>query len=104
MSGETRSEPSSQTIALERIDSAPFQIRERIEERPLRELAASMRRCGLLKPIVVRPKGERVEVVAGERTARRSRSSVRARLRTCGPRSTWIKRRSRGASACTRRR
>ncbi len=70
MSGETRPEPSSQTVALDRIDSAPFQIRESIDENRLRELAKSMERCGLLQPIVVRPKGERFEVVAGERRFR----------------------------------
>jgi len=70
MSGETRPEPSSQTLALEWIDSAPFQIRERIDEGRLRELASSMERCGLLQPILVRRKGERFEIVAGERRFR----------------------------------
>jgi len=43
MSGETHPEPSWQTLALERIDSAPFQIRQSIDEEGLRELATSAR-------------------------------------------------------------
>ena len=70
MSGETSAEPSFQVLALERIDSAPFQIRQRIDEEPLRELASSMKRQGLLQPVVVRRKGERFELVAGEQRFR----------------------------------
>jgi len=70
MSDEKKSEPSFQIIRIERIDSAPLQIRQTIDEDALRALASSMQHVGLLQPIVVRPKGERVEVVAGERRFR----------------------------------
>ena len=72
MEGETNPEPSWQTLALERIDSAPFQIRQSIDEEGLRELASSMKQQGLLQPVVVRRKGERLELVAGERTSART--------------------------------
>jgi len=70
MSDEKKSEPWFQIIRIERIDSAPFQIRQTIDEDALRALASSMQHVGLLQPILVRPKGERVEVVAGERRFR----------------------------------
>ena len=70
MSDEKKSEPSFQIIRIERIDSAPFQIRQTIDEDALRALASSMQHVGLLQPILVRPKGERMEVVAGERRFR----------------------------------
>ncbi len=66
MAGETRSEPSSQTVPLELIDSAPFQIRP-VDEEEVRSLAASMKERGLLEPVLVRRRGERFQVVAGER-------------------------------------
>ena len=53
-----------------RIDSAPFQIRQTIDEDALCELASSMHQAGLLQPILVRSKGERFEIVAGERRFR----------------------------------
>src|SRR5215831_11163215 len=70
MSGETNAEPSFQVLPLERIDSAPFQIRQSIDEERVRELASSMGQQGLLQPILVRRKGERFELVAGERRFR----------------------------------
>ena len=42
MPGETRPQPSSEGLALERIHSARFQLRESIEEEPLRELDAEV--------------------------------------------------------------
>src|SRR5262249_16460097 len=70
MSGETNPEPSFQVLALERIDSAPFQIRQSIAEEGVGEVGTSMKQEGLLQPILVRVKGERFEVVAGERRFR----------------------------------
>ncbi len=70
MSVERKGEPSFQTISIERIDSAPFQIRQSIDADSLRELASSMQQVGLLQPILVRPKEDRFEIVAGERRFR----------------------------------
>ncbi len=73
MSDERKGEPSLQTIPIERVDSALFQIRQTIDEDRLRELASSMQQVGLLQPIFVRPKGDRFEIVAGERRVRAAR-------------------------------
>lgn len=45
----------------------PFQPRSRVEEGPLKELAASIEASGLLQPVVVRPNGSHYELIAGER-------------------------------------
>ena len=57
-------------IPLDRIDPSPDNPRKDFEEEPLAQLAASIAEQGLLQPIVVRPKGERFEIVAGERRYR----------------------------------
>ncbi len=54
-------------IAVELIDPCPDQPRQRMAPRPLEELIASVREHGILQPIRVRPRGERFEIVAGER-------------------------------------
>jgi ParB family chromosome partitioning protein len=45
----------------------PYQPRTRMDEAPLDELVASMQASGLLQPIVVRPKANGYELIAGER-------------------------------------
>ena len=45
----------------------PYQPRTRMDEAPLEELVASMQTSGLLQPIVVRPKANGYELIAGER-------------------------------------
>lgn len=57
-------------IPLADIDPSPDNPRKDFEEEPLAQLAASIAEQGLLQPIVVRPKGERFEIVAGERRYR----------------------------------
>ncbi len=49
------------------IDPNPLQPRTRFDEVKLQELAESISSTGLVQPIVVRRKGERFEIVAGER-------------------------------------
>jgi ParB family chromosome partitioning protein len=44
-----------------------FQPRREFAEGPLSELAASIREQGIVQPIVVTPRGEKLEIVAGER-------------------------------------
>jgi len=44
-----------------------FQPRREFAEGPLAELAASIREQGIVQPIVVTPRGEKLEIVAGER-------------------------------------
>lgn len=57
-------------ISLTDIDPSPDNPRKEFEEEPLAQLAASIAEQGLLQPIVVRPKGGRFEIVAGERRYR----------------------------------
>lgn len=48
----------------------PYQPRTRVDEGPLDELVASIQASGLLQPVVVRPKGNGYELIAGERRLR----------------------------------
>ncbi len=45
----------------------PYQPRTRMDEESLDELVASIQASGLLQPVVVRPKGNGYELIAGER-------------------------------------
>lgn len=60
------------------IEPNPEQPRTRFSEQALDELAASITSNGIVQPIVVRKRGERYQIVAGER---RWRASQRAGLR-----------------------
>lgn len=57
-------------LPLSAIRPNPHQPRRRFSQEGLEELAASIREKGLLQPLVVRPKGEGYELVAGERRLR----------------------------------
>lgn len=49
------------------IDSNPYQPRTVFHEAALQELVTSIQEHGVLQPIIVRPKGERYQLVSGER-------------------------------------
>ncbi len=68
MSKTPHSEPHyiQGVIDLQKIDPSPYQHRRHFDEDKLRELAASIQREGLIEPIVVRPKRDRYELIAGE--------------------------------------
>lgn len=51
--------------------------RQTFDEKKLKELAASIKEHGIIQPIVVRPVGNKYEIVAGECRARVARMSVR---------------------------
>lgn len=57
-------------VSLSLIRPNPFQPRTGFDEDSLDELAGSIRRNGLLQPLVVRPAGSGWEIVAGERRLR----------------------------------
>ncbi|WP_038055025.1 ParB/RepB/Spo0J family partition protein [Thermus amyloliquefaciens] len=57
-------------LPLSAIRPNPHQPRRRFSQEGLEELAASIREKGLLQPLLVRPKGEGYELVAGERRLR----------------------------------
>ncbi len=71
--------PGLERIQLTLIDPNPFQPRRELPESGLEELANSIRSSGVLQPILVRPAGDRYQLVAGER---RWRASKRAGVDT----------------------
>ncbi len=58
--------PASE-IAAALIDANPWQPRSIVHDADLAELAASLEAHGLVQPIVVRAKGERYQLIAGQR-------------------------------------
>jgi len=67
----TPSERRIYRIELKRISPNPDQPRREFDENSVRELAASIRSCGLLSPLLVRRKpGGEYELIAGERRLR----------------------------------
>jgi ParB family chromosome partitioning protein len=61
-----REEPA--TMRVEQLQRGRYQPRTRMDENSLQELAASIRKQGLMQPILVRPvDGGRYEIIAGER-------------------------------------
>jgi len=57
--------PQIRMIAIDRIDPSPQQARTELGN--MKELMASIKAKGILEPILVRPKGNRYEIIAGER-------------------------------------
>ncbi|HSX01584.1 MAG TPA: ParB N-terminal domain-containing protein, partial [Candidatus Saccharimonas sp.] len=71
--GERKSSDTLREIDLGLIDPNPHQPRTYFDEAELEALAASIRIHGVLQPVVATPKGERFELVAGERRVRASK-------------------------------
>ena len=74
---ETRGGPTAHEIAVDRITPSPFQPRRAFDEIKIAELAGSIRNQGIIQPLVVRPKGDGFELIAGER---RWRAAMQAGL------------------------
>ena len=68
--------PIGRLIAIDQIDPNPNQPRQVMGD--LSELIASIGEKGILEPLVVRPRGGRFQIVAGER---RYQAAVQAGLR-----------------------
>jgi len=64
-------------IDIELIEPSPYQPRTRFREEALDELARSIQSSGIIQPLVVRPIGNRFQLIAGER---RWRAAQRAGL------------------------
>ena len=64
-------------LAVDQIDPNPFQPRRIFDADEIAALADSLRQHGMLQPILVRPAGDRYQVIAGER---RLRAAVEAHL------------------------
>jgi ParB family chromosome partitioning protein len=70
---EKKVEPN-RDIAIESIDGNPFQPRTTFDEESLEELAASIRKLGIVQPLTVREiSGGRYQLIAGERRLRAAR-------------------------------
>jgi ParB family transcriptional regulator, chromosome partitioning protein len=67
-------------LALDAIDPNPAQPRRRFDPAALAQLADSIRRHGVLQPVVVRRVGDRYELVVGERRWRAAREAGLERL------------------------
>ena len=61
---------SAARIPVARIDPNPAQPRTRFDDDALRRLADSIRKDGLLQPVLVRPNGDRYTLIVGERRLR----------------------------------
>src|SRR5918995_2808034 len=72
----TKVEASSE-VAVDQISPSPFQPRRSFDETKIEELASSIRNQGIIQPLVVRPKGDQFELIAGER---RWRAAIKAGL------------------------
>jgi ParB family chromosome partitioning protein len=65
---ESQGETQSVTeLSLDLIGPNPDQPRTDLDDEAIRELAESLRRVGLLQPIIVRPLGDQYQIIAGER-------------------------------------
>jgi ParB family chromosome partitioning protein len=78
---EAKAEPSQDNspkqVAVDRITTSPFQPRRSFDEAKIDELASSIRNQGIIQPLIVRPKNDGFELIAGER---RWRAAMRAGL------------------------
>ncbi len=63
------------TVPLDQLEANPRQPRRRFDETGLEELSQSIRKTGILQPILVTRSGDRFRVLAGERRARAARAA-----------------------------
>jgi ParB family transcriptional regulator, chromosome partitioning protein len=66
-----------QQLDIDLVDPSPYQPRTHFREEALEELARSIKASGIIQPLVVRPIGNRYQLIAGER---RWRAAQRAGL------------------------
>ena len=62
-----RGEQAPQEVDIDRITLNPDQPRFKLDEKSLEELTESVRKVGVLQPVLVRPAGEGYQLIAGER-------------------------------------
>jgi ParB family chromosome partitioning protein len=67
-------------VEVDRLESNPWQPRTAMDPGRLAELAESIRQTGVVQPILVRPRGERFQIIAGERRWRAARKAGLARV------------------------
>lgn len=78
-----------QMVGVNRLTPNPKQPRTRFEPKALKSLGASLKRSGMMQPIVATPHGEGFEIVAGERRWRAAQEAgideVPVLVRALGP-------------------
>ncbi|MBL8295531.1 MAG: ParB/RepB/Spo0J family partition protein [Bryobacterales bacterium] len=75
----SQAEPgAAQQLPIDAIDPNPLQPRSVFQADRLRELADSIRANGIIQPLIVRKKGDRYELIAGERRWRAARMAEMA--------------------------
>ena len=67
---EIETQKGATEIDINLIDANPWQPRSEFDDEKLEELANSIKSVGIIQPIVLRPIGERYQIVAGERRFR----------------------------------
>lgn len=75
---EPNASPEAEAAAelpIDALEPNPLQPRSTFDEGRLTELAASLRESGMVQPILVRPHGERYQIIAGERRWRAARAA-----------------------------
>ncbi|MCA9051500.1 MAG: ParB/RepB/Spo0J family partition protein [Planctomycetaceae bacterium] len=65
--------PEQDEISIELIERNPFQPRREFDQSAIDELAESLRKHGVLQPLLVRAVGDRYQLIAGERRWRAAR-------------------------------
>ncbi|MBI3522055.1 MAG: ParB/RepB/Spo0J family partition protein [Chloroflexi bacterium] len=74
---DARAPTSVRELPIDKVIPNPEQPRMTFHEETIQELAASIREHGVLQPILVRPAGDRFEIIAGERRWRASKVAGR---------------------------
>jgi len=67
VSPEPEAKKTLTVCGIEEVQPNPFQPRKSFADEQLQELVDSIREKGILQPLIVRPKGDRYELIAGER-------------------------------------
>jgi ParB family chromosome partitioning protein len=62
-------------VPVSALDPNPFQPRAALDPARLAELAASIRESGIVQPLLVRRRGERYQIIAGERRLRAAQAA-----------------------------
>ncbi len=71
---------TAREVDIDLIDPNPYQPRTRFREEALEELAQSIRSTGVIQPVVLRPAGERFQLIAGERRWRAAQKASLHRI------------------------
>lgn len=72
-SGGEASGEAIRSVAVGAVDQSPFQPRRVFDDDAIAGLAASIREQGIMQPLLVRARGSRFELIAGERRLRAAR-------------------------------